>query len=249
MQARSSTIIVAGILVSFLGIVTVIAYGRSVERRTQPGPAVEAFTATRDIVAGTKGEDAVTGMSKAKVARAARPDSAITDPKQIAGRIAVRPIARGEVITGTQFGTAYGTSTSAPAAGLQIPTGFNAVTFNLPMPQGVAYYVQPGDLVNVYVTFKDAKDPRGQTQTITKLLQPNVQVLSNQTAVRAAQVRGISNASAGGGEVVLTLALRPSDVERLVFAKENGSMWFGLVHAGDPPAQTGGQTATTVLGR
>jgi pilus assembly protein CpaB len=243
MHTRSSTIIAAGVIVSFLGIVSVIAYGRSVERRSNAGPSVAAWTATAAIPAGTKGEQAAKSMRQTKVPQLARAEGAIADPKELVGRTSVRPIAKGEVVTGAAFGT----QSVAPGAGLQIPPGFNAVSFNLPVPQSVAYFVQSGDLVNVYVTFKGGQPAAGPAglPNETKLLLSNVQVLANRTATQPIAGRAIQAPQAG--EAILTLALKPADAEKLVFAKENGSVWFGLVHPGDGPAQTGGQTPVTVL--
>jgi hypothetical protein len=50
-----------------------------------------------------------------------------------------------------------------------------------------------------------------------------------------------------GGESLLTLALTPDQAEKVIFAKENGALWFGLVRPGDAPATTGGRTAQNVL--
>lgn len=235
MHTRSTTIIAAGVIVSFLGIVSVIAYGRSVERRSAGGSTVAAYTASSDIPAGTSGAEAARSMRRVSVPKTVRPSTAVSDPAQIDGRIAVRSIATGEVVTTTQFGT----TATTPASGLEIPPGYNAVSVNLPSPQGVAHYAGPGDIVNVYVTLKADGDPKGPGAQ-TKLILSNVQVLSDQTP-------GAKAGPGGTGEVLLTLALQPKDAEKLIFAKETGSVWFGLVRPGDAPAATVGQSSATVL--
>lgn len=235
LQMRSKTIVLAGVAVALLGAVVVFVYARSVTGRVGGETAASAFVATQDIPAGTRMDSLGSAVTRRPVPVSLRPSTTITSLGQVAGRTSVRPIAKGEVITKAQFGG----SASAPASGLEIPPGQNAVTMNLAAPQGVAHYAQAGDLVNVYVTLKGAA-PGGET--ITKLLLSNVQVLANRSA--GADQR---TPVAGGGEVLLTLALTPGDAEKAIFAKENGSLWFGLVRPGDQPATTGGRTAQNVL--
>jgi pilus assembly protein CpaB len=237
-QTRSRTLVVAGVAVALIGAIAVFAYAKGVTGRVAGEPGVPAFVASRDIPAGTKWEDASSGLTKRNVPASLRPASYVSSPEQLTGRTSVRAIAKGEVLTKSHFGK----SASAPAAGLQIPPGHNAVTMNMGTPQGVAHYVQAGDLVNIYVTIKGTP----AAPTITKLLLPNVQVLANRSAT--AQERAGSAASAtSSGEMLLTLALTPDQAEKTIFSRENGSLWFGLVHPGDAPAATGGRTAATVL--
>jgi Flp pilus assembly protein CpaB len=172
-------------------------------------------------------------MTRRAVPTSLQPDNAVTSPAQMAGRTSVRGISKGEVVTTAQFGGVK----SAPGAGLEIPPGHNAVTMSISPPQGVVHYVQKGDLVNIYVTMKQGEG------TVTKLLLSNVQVLANQPA-SAQSTEGVVG---GGGEVILTLALTPDQAERVIFSKENGSLWFGLVRPGDAPASTGGRNIQNVL--
>ena len=232
LQMRSKTIVLVGVTVAVLGALLVFMYAKGVTARAGEENAMDAFVATKDIPAGTAWAAAAPSVKKRAVPQSLRPAGAVTTPQtQLAGSRSVRKITKGEVITAAQFGK----NDAAPGAGLEIPPKFNAVSINLAPPQGVAHYAQPGDLVNIFVTTKNAA---GDGQ-ITKLLQSNVQVLSNRAAT-AQQREGV----AGSGEVLLTLALTPQQAEKVIFAKENGKLWFGLVHPGDKPVGTGaGRTA------
>jgi pilus assembly protein CpaB len=236
LQMRSKTIVLVGVTVALLGAVLVFVYARGVTARAGGENAVDAFVASKDIPAGTAWASAAPSVKRHSVPVSLRPANAVTTPqRQLAGRTSVRKITKGEVITAAQFGQ----TEAAPGAGLEIPPKHNAVTMNLASPQGVAHYAQAGDLVNIFVTTKNAEG----NGSITKLLQSNVQVLANRSAV-AEQREGV----AGGGEVLLTLALTPGQAEKVIFAKENGSLWFGLVHPGDGPASTGaGRTAQSLF--
>lgn len=234
MRNRSTTIIAGGALVALLGAITVVAYGRAIESKASPGATATAFVASKDIPPGTKSSDAA--MIEKKVPASIKPATAIKSQEELSGRTSVREIAAGEIVTAQAFGQ----TTNPPAAGgLEIPPGRNAVSMNVGVPQGVAQYIQSGDIINIFWTFKGTADPKAPV--ITELLLSNVQVLSN----RIAQAPGTP--AAISADVLLTLALTPPDAERLIFARENGSLWFGLVHAGDAPAATTGQNQTTIL--
>lgn len=212
---RSNVLIAAGMAAALLGVVSVLAYGRSVESSAKH--TVSAWTAADTIAPGTKGEEVAKRVTQVKVPVSLRPDIAIAAPGDLNGRIAVRQIAKGEVITGAQFGA---TGTAAQPTVIQIPPGYNAVSLSLPAPQAVGRFVRPGDLVNIFATPKEGAG--------TKLLLQNVQVLADGAngADEASKFAGAS-----GGEVMLTMALRPGDVQQLVQARESGSVWLALVSA------------------
>ncbi|MEX2393373.1 MAG: Flp pilus assembly protein CpaB [Actinomycetota bacterium] len=230
----SRTIVLAGAVAAIFGVVVVMAYARSAAGPLSDDSSVMAIVASSDIPAGTKASALERAVTSKSVPASLRPASAVKTLDELDGRMTVRAITKGEVLTAQDFGRE---NVAAPGAGLQIPPGFNAVTMSLPPPQGGGHYTQVGDLVNIFVTL------RGQGQTITKLLLSNVQVLANRSAVVSE-----SKTPGTGGEVMLTLALKPGQAEKVIFAKENGSLWFGLVHPGDEPAISGGgRTASNVL--
>jgi Flp pilus assembly protein CpaB len=236
MHTRPGTIIAGGVVVAVLGALMVFAYGRSVEGKAIPVGDTAVIVATQDIAPGTAWEQAVGSFSQRKVPDFVKPSNAVTKLDALNGRKSVRSIGKGEVVTSAQFGA----GDAPPASGLEIPPGHNAVTIDVPLPQGVARYPQPGDLVNVYGSFKLGEE--GPVGTVTKLLLSNVQVLSVQTAGSDPKVKTPS-----AGSVLMTLALTPDAAERVIFSKENGSLWFGLVRPGDGPAATSGRGFTNVL--
>lgn len=235
MYTRSRTIIAAGIAAALLGTLLVMAYARSANR-SAGGPTRSALVASKDLPAGTRWEDMKGSLVTRGVPSELRPATAVDGDTMLDGRRSVRAIAKGEVVTSTQFGA----TDAAPAGGLEIPAGHNALSLSMPVPQGVGRYPQAGDLVNMYVTLKRQGDGVGGGRTITKLLLSNVQVLATRPA-------GATERTASQGDVLLTLALTPQQSEKVVFSKENGSLWFALVHPGDKKATTSGRTFEDVL--
>lgn len=240
MNRKSNLTIFMGALVALVGAALVFAYGRSVEGASGPQALAGALVARTEVPAGMKWEDAVESFEKRKVPQNVRPSNAVSDERVLAGRTAVRSIAKGEIVTSAQFGS----QAQAAAGGLEIPPGQNGVAVSMPLPQGGARYVQPGALINVYATFKGSAFGPEATAPTTKLILSNVQVLANRSFQPGAEKAAATGA---GGEILLTLALSPDNAEKMIYAKENGALWFGLVRPGDAPANTSGRTPRTAL--
>lgn len=242
MNKRSSGVVVAGVVVALLGMVLVFTYaGRVRAGAGVSGAAGTAYVATNDIPAGTRWEDMVGALKKKDVPADVRPATAVATTSQLNGKAAIRGIAKGEIVTTTQFNT-------SSSGGLDIPAGKNAVTINLTVPQAVARYIQPGADTNVYVSYKNLPTAGNPADSnVTKLLLSNIKVLANQPMQAPTAEAADAAAANQGNEVLLTLSLSPDEAEKLIFAKENGSLHLGLVHPGDAPVTSGGRTFRTAL--
>ncbi|MDQ4148854.1 MAG: Flp pilus assembly protein CpaB [Actinomycetota bacterium] len=239
MQKRSNAIVVGGVFVALLGMLLVFVYARGGAAGTTLGGGTPAFVTTTDIPVGTRWEDMRNLVEQRSVSERERPASAVISPTQLNGRTASQSIRRGQVITTNQF--------TSPSGGLDIPPGQNAITINLSVPAGVARYVQAGSLTNIYATFKGVPGINSAADSVvTKLILSNVKVLANRIAgpVEEQQSSNVANPT---GDVLLTLALTPQDAEKLIFAKENGNLWFGLVNPDNPPVTTTGRTFRSAL--
>jgi pilus assembly protein CpaB len=242
MNKRSSGVVVAGIVVALLGMVLVFTYaGRVRAGAGVSGAAGTAYVATNDIPAGTRWEDMVGALKKKDVPADVRPATAVATTSQLNGKAAIRGIAKGEIVTTSQFNT-------SSSGGLDIPAGKNAVTVNLTVPQAVARYIQPGADANVYVSYKGLPTAGNPADAnVTKLLLSNIKVLANQPMQAPTAEAADAAAANQGNEILLTLSLTPDEAERLIFAKENGTLHMGLVHPGDAPVTSGGRTFRTAL--
>ncbi len=236
---RTSGVVVGGIIVALVGVVLVFVYaGRVRAGAGVSGGAGTAFVATNDIPAGTRWEDMTSTLKRKEVPSDVRPATAVASNSQLNGKSTVQSIAKGEIVTTTKFNT-------SSSGGLEIPAGHNAVTINVGVPQAVARYIQAGAQTNVYASYKTLPGASPADASVTKLLLSNIKVLANQPMRTEAEET--AEASAPSSEILLTLALNPAQAEQLIFAKENGSLWFGLVHPGDAPVTSGGRTFKTAL--
>jgi pilus assembly protein CpaB len=98
-----------------------------------------------------------------------------------------------------------------------------ALSLPLDAPRTVGGVVQQGDHVTLYAS---APLPSGNT---TLTLVPDVQVLR----VVGAAVSGVGEQT--GSSVLVTLALKPRDAQKVVFAQEFGKVWLSLL----PPNEAG----------
>jgi len=242
---RSGTVVAGGIAVALLGMLLVFVYaGRVKAGAGVTGGTGTAFVATTDIPMGTRWEDMSGALERKSVPSEVRPVTAVTGENQLNGRSTIQSITKGQIITSSQFNV-------SSTGGLDIPAGQNGVTINLGTPQGVARYIQPGADVNVYVTYKQLPGVTNPADAVvTKLVLSNIKVLANQiklpTEEEAAEAQAAGQASPTA-EILLTVAVTPDQAEKLIFAKENGSVWLGLVNPGDAPVTSGGRTFRTAL--
>jgi Flp pilus assembly protein CpaB len=177
-------------------------------------------------------------------------DGAVTDLTELQGRTTSFPIIANEQIPVSRLDTGEGTLSN-----LSVSPGHIGTTVRVDGPAGVGGNIIPGSNVTVYATFsgvkvfKSFKDlinsatgsnananaPTTQAQTelpaLTLILIPTVRVLKVENPVPT------DTGEKSGGQVTLTLDLLPEDSESLVYATENGSLWFGLL----PPGEDGVQ--------
>jgi pilus assembly protein CpaB len=239
MKSRSSTIIGAGVALAILGAALVFLYAHSLQGSAgaATGTDVAAFVAKTAIPSGTKADSLTTYVKGQAVPASARPADALTSLSKIANLETLRNISAGEVVAVSQFGTAGAATatTTASTDGLAIPAGKNAITVTAPVPQAVAGYVSAGDLVNIYMTGKGDQSAR--------LLLSHVAVL----AVVPANTPKIAAAAPPTTDINFTLALSPQDAEKVIFAQTYEALWYGLVHPGDGPATSAGQTLKSLF--
>lgn len=244
---RSGTVVAGGIAVALLGMLLVFVYAGRVKAGAGLGSTSTggAFVATSDIPVGTRWEDMTGALQKKDVPSDLRPATAVSSATQLNGKSSAQRITKGQIITSAQFNV-------SSSGGLDIPSGQNAVTINLGVPQGVARYIQPGSEANVYATYKLLPGVvKPEDATLTKLVLSNIKVLANEIklpSTEEAQAAAAAGQAAPQGEILLTVAVTPDQAEKLIFAKENGSVWLGLVNPGDAPTTTlAGRTFRTAL--
>jgi pilus assembly protein CpaB len=242
MRGRVVAVLVA-IALAMAATVALVAYAGGADRRAiadqQP---VLVYVARSRIAAGTRGEDA---QNRGLIERTALPRRAVTGGavrslEQLGGRVAAVDIVPGEQLLAARW---VGQGEATGGRLLAIPEGHQAVSIALDPTRQVSGFVTPGDRVSVVVSLSLPKG--GRSQRTSRFLLQDVQVLAvgataqpNPAAQEGRRVGQGRNQSLSA----VTIAVQPADVERVVFAAENGSLYLSLLPPGQRPVPTRGRT-------
>jgi pilus assembly protein CpaB len=207
-------LVVAAFLVAAGATAAIFAYVNGVknDHAATATNTVSVIVAKQDIPAGTNLDELVSSgaFTTLQVPQDAVVPGAVTSLSQLSGQVTSLPIVSNEQIpAGRLVGTAQ-----LGGGILGIPKGFEAVTIPLDASKSAGAVLQRGDHVTVYATFNSA--PGGLAATVS--LVPDTQVLQFDTTTND-----------------VTLALKPYDGQRVIFAQNQGIVWLALL----PPNQAG----------
>jgi Flp pilus assembly protein CpaB len=234
--------IVLGVIVAFLGASSVVAYGRTVDRRVHNGQRLETvLVATGTLAAGTPVSAVKDHVHATKMPAAYVVDGALTSLSDVSAGTAGQQVLVSAVTKGAQL-TRSSFADPSVAGHLQPAAGHVAVAVETDLSPGVARYLTAGQLVDVFVTYADVHDKDGKptfASSRTKLFISGAKVL----AVSVAQPTVQQQKSTGSatttmeqlqGKVIAVLELTPQDAERLVNAETLGTIYLGYTpHGGD----------------
>jgi len=222
-MGRRTLLLLAALVVAALGTTGVFLYVNGISKRAEADyDLVEVLVATAPIEAGTTAQGAQ-DLGALELRPFLRKSlvglPALSDISGVAEKVAVTPIAEGEPILETQFGDS-GASTLLP-----IPDGKLAVSVQLADPARVAGFVGAGSEVAVFMSSASA-DRTGET---TRLLLPKVSVIAAGSATVIAAVGATDGTGEAIPKTLLTLAVDQRQAQKLVYATQNGQLYFALL--------------------
>lgn len=220
-------------------LVTVVVANQDIQANAELDPLREAGTFTT-----------------AQVTPETLVDGAITDPQQLVGQTTTFPILANEQIPVSRLSSGEGVT----GGSLGISPGHVGTSFRVDGPPGVGGHVVRGDNVVVYATFTGVKVFNSFKELVNDATSANTNAAApaqapeslpalTVTLVPTVKVLDVENPTetADGkvseGQVTLTLDLLPEDSANLVYAAEQGSLWFGLL----PPGEDGVQLPAAAL--
>ena len=223
MRSRGLIITIAFILAGAATMV-VYLYLLGVQKASAGGEMVSVVVSEQDVPAGTDLDDLISqgAISTRSVPRSALVRGAVLELEGLKGRETSAAIAAGEQITTARL---RGSTQQLPGGTLGIPEGFQALTLPLDGPRIAGGLVQRTDHVTIYGTFTNIASQQGSSPASTVTLVADVQVLK----VASAGEEGGPNNSHW-----ITLALKPKDAAKVVFAQEQGSVWMSLLPPNAP---------------
>jgi pilus assembly protein CpaB len=210
------------------------------------------YVATQRIEAGTSAEAAIAQalIEQRDIPETAVAQGAIGSLDAIQGLVAAVPIAPGQQIVDGSFAetTAVATGTT-----LNVPEGLQAVSFQLSVLPGIAGFVNAGDRISILsiidvetgavVPPVDPEDDQPPPQIASEGLQArylvqNALVLAVGQRVTRFDDQGRSTGKAiqeSNSNYIFTVALEPEEIEKLVFAQSQSTLWATLL----PPTEDG----------
>ena len=237
--------IIVGIIIAIIGAGTVLAYGRNVDQRVLNGrQAKTVLVATQPLTSGMSTSAIRSDVHAEQVPAAFAVDSSLSKLSDVPdGQVLLSSVPKGGQLSSSSFGD------PAEAGKLSPATGDVALAVETDLSPGVARYLTPGQLVDVFVTYNEIQ---GQpvASNRTKLFVSGVKVL----AISVAQSQSSSTSSSHGAfgkasasqdqavaqdKVIAVLDLHPGDAERLVNAQALGTIYLGYTLKGGDSTPTG----------
>ncbi len=225
MRTRGTAVVLA-LLLAIGATAAVFLYVRSVRNQSGTGSSVGVgvLESKQDIPPGTNLDPLISSAAFTTVkvpSNLVVPDAA-TSITELQHHTTTSFIAAGEQITLKRL-----SGSQARTSVLGIPQGYEAITVNMDTEHHVAGYVAQGDHIEI---FGCIKPPSSQVCDVFTAV-PDVEVLHVGTATATPTSQGGSTNT----QDFLTLAVLPKDAAKVVFARENGPVWFSLL----PPGETG----------
>ncbi len=152
MNSRRTLILIAAALVGALAAFSLFTYVGGIEDEANDNAErVRVFKIVGDIPKGTFGDEAVAQglIQEAAIAREFRPATAITDPAQIDGLVAISDLPANQVVVSNQF---VSQAESLSTFSSLLRNNEVAITISIDQVRGVAGLLVPGDFVNLLVT-------------------------------------------------------------------------------------------------
>ncbi len=169
----------------------------------------------------------------------ALPAGHFSSPQALEGRVAKTPLAKGEVILPAKL------AERGAGGGLAavLPEGYRAMTVRVDEVIGVGGFVQPGDRVDVLLTFAKG---RYHDDPVTSTVLSDVPVITVGTNLEEVNRGGKPQTQK---VKVVTLRLTPDQAERLALSSLEGKVILSLRNQGDRDGGSGqGVRLTALLG-
>lgn len=221
---------VAAVL-ALLGGGLLYTYVQGADLRAMQGqqPA-NVLVVTAAIPKGTPGDKAKGSVAVKQVPAGVVVAGALTSPDQLnADLVADTDLMVGEQVLSSRFVEANA-DTNDP---VEVPEGMQQVSIVLPPQRVMGSRLKAGDQVGFFASFEIKDLTKKDTPAIqyTHLILEQVLVtrVSGATETPAGQTdTGTGTQAAPSGNVMVTLALKAPDAEKVVFAAEWGKIWLSL---------------------
>ncbi|MEY4163326.1 MAG: hypothetical protein RLZZ79_278 [Actinomycetota bacterium] len=188
---------------------------------------VPVYVAKSEIASGTSYAEIVAGalMETKEFPSKSLPSGVITPDESVEATSTTKgPLAPGQLLVASYF-----TQEANPNLALEIPNGSLAVTISVDDVSRVGNFVLPGSRVVIFTT-----DSNSSGQAVTKVLMPEALVIGigNQTGLNLSSTTPVPSP-------LVTVAVSPSDAQRLIQASKSSQITLALAYENDPYSLVG----------
>ncbi len=239
--------LIAALLLAVVGTFTIVVFVHGANARALDGQkTIDVLIVQKKIAAGTPADQLGGSVKTEAIIKKVEADGAVTDLKQLKGRVSSATLVPGEQLVQARFVDA--STFRAAAVGVSVPSGLLETTIALDPERALGGLITPGSHVAVTASFDDHNGDPAQTHMILhNVLVTNVQMTQaadSKTFASSGSGNTASSASdakpgtAPGGRLFVTLALSAPASEQIVFATERGSLWLSNEPSGAPTTGT-----------
>lgn len=237
-MTRPSAVTIVGVLaLLFAGSASLMVYSYLKKQGNKGGEGVAVVVAATDIAIGTKIEGG--SLKLATWPREGVAAGHFTATAPLAGRVAVRHMSAGDLVTETKL-LPQDITRSGGVMNYIVPQGHRAVTVAVNEVAGVAGFITPNSRVDIVLTSPLVS---GSEENISKIILQNIPVLATGQVTEQKEGKPVIVPT-------VTLDLVPDDAEKIIVGAKKGSLQLLLRNVIDVAAiDTSGATIQKVLGR
>ena len=237
MTRPSSITIVSVFALLIAGGASMLVYNYLKKQTDNRSQGVAIIAAATDIPIGTK-------IEAVHVKLATWPKESLstgyhTDAGKLSGRVAIRPMSAGDVITESKLMPQNGAATGGIMTYI-VPQGHRAVTVAVNEVAGVAGFITPNSRVDIVLTTQ-RPGVADKEDNISKIILQNVPVLASGQVTEQKEGKPVIVPT-------VTLDLTPDDAEKLIVGAKKGALQLLLRNIIDVAAvDTKGATISKAL--
>ncbi len=248
--------IMAASILALAGTVALVAFVAGAEERALEGEQlVEVYVVSQPVPSGTPASEIEELVTVEEVPVKVRPVDAVDSLPELANRVAAVDLQPGEQLIDSRFVEV--SAFTDREVGVEVPDDMIELTIEMDPERTIGGLLEPGQTVAVFASFEPfditstlvdlngeivalpesvADDAEGQTPNTTNIILRKALVTAVQENTGGSfggdEDEGEGENSrlntAPDSELLVTLALSPSDAERLVFTAEFGFIWLAI---------------------
>jgi pilus assembly protein CpaB len=222
---RRVTGIIAALGLAVAGTFALVAYVQGAEDRALAGErVVDVYVATQDIAAGTPAAQLAGKVERERVPAKVQARGAVERLASLNGYVTSVDLVRGEQLVRARFSKEGVTPVRRTAGGTKIPVGWFQTTILLEPDQALGGTVKAGQRVAIVASLGLSSTngaPVGG-MVVRNGLVTNVQIDGD----RGDDIDRKTITNAPTGKFLVTIAVPQAELERLVYAVDQGNVWL-----------------------